>query len=514
MDGAGRCMAAGTFSFACHYPIAYGDGETDLVGRRDTNPSHERPNVVFIMSDNHGAWQLGAYGNPDIHSPNIDSLARDGIRFTRAMSCNPVCSPTRASTLTGLTPSQHGVHHWLLNDTLQMGPDAHCTIAEFTTLPEVLSEAGYYSGLVGKWHLGDNLNPQEGFDYWVTMPSGLTKNFYDVEVIENGEIRNQPGYITDFWTDRAIRFLERAKAKREANGQPFYLHLAYNGPYSLDPDLLTDPERSHNRHTERYANMPMDSFPRMKPHAGLFKHTKELNNVDAMRASAAQISGVDDGVGAVMAALDRLGLAGNTLVVFTSDQGTAGGYNGIWGMGHNTKPSVAYDKVLQVPLIIRHPGQVPAEATCDFLVNNYDLMPFILDYVGLGEHMPRGSPGRSYAAVVRGQAINWENVTFFEHFYTRAVRTDRWKYVWRYEQPDDLFDLKNDPDELQNLADDPSHQDVIAGLKKQLQAFFDKYAEPKYNIVQGGTSKTWRPPFVEPDFVPSADKTRYYDYNN
>ncbi len=147
----------------------------------------------------------------------------------------------------------------------------------------------------------------------------------------------------------------------------------------------------------------MDSFPRMEPHPGLFKHTKELNNIDAMRSSAAQISGVDDGVGEVMAALERLGLAGNTLVVFTSDQGTAGGHHGIWGMGHNTKPSVAYDSVQQVPLIIRQPGQVPAEKTCDFLVNNYDMMPFILDYVGLRESIPQNSPGRSFADAVRAQ---------------------------------------------------------------------------------------------------------------
>ena len=257
----------------------------------------------------------------------------------------------------------------------------------------------------------------------------------------------------------------------------------------------------------------MDSFPRRKPHQGLFKHTKGLNNIGAMRSSAAQISGVDDGVGEVMNAIDRLGLTENTLVVFCSDQGTAGGHHGIWGIGHNTKPSVAYDKVIQVPLIIRHPGQVPAGETCDFLVNNYDLMPFVLDYLGLGEKIPRNSPGRSFADAARGRSMEWENVTYFEHFYTRAIRTDRWKYVWRHEQPDDLFDLENDPGEVENLAADPSHQDVVAGLKAKLDAFFAQYADPKYYIVQGGASKTWRPPFVDPDFVPIRDKTRYYDYS-
>jgi arylsulfatase A-like enzyme len=472
-----------------------------------------RPNVLLIMSDNHSAWQLGCYGNPDIYSPNIDKLAKDGMRFTRAMSCNPVCSPTRASILTGLIPSQHGVLHWLINDNLQVGPDAKCTISEFTTLPEVLNNAGYYCGLVGKWHLGDNLHPQEGFKYWVTMPTGLTKNFYDVEVVEDGKIKKEPGYITEFWTKHAIQFLEQAQSYQEKDKQPFYLHLTYNGPYSLDPNLLvSNPERVRNRHTERYANMPMNSFPRLKPHKGMFKHTGEFNDIRAIRASAAQISGVDDGIGDVLAALERFGLKDNTLVIFCADQGVGGGYNGIWGMGHNVKPSVAYDKILNVPLIICHPGNVQKNKQNDFLVNNYDLMPTILDYVGLSAQMPSNSPGRSFSPVLNGKKQEWDNVTFYEHFYTRAIRTDRWKYVFRHEEPDDLFDLDNDPLEHKNLAENPVYQDEIQKLKKRLDDFFEKYANPKYDIMKGGKSKSWHPPFIEPNFVPIQKKTRYYDY--
>lgn len=470
----------------------------------------KRPNLVVMMGDNLGAWQLGCYGNPDIRTPNLDQLAADGLRFTRAMCCNPVCSPTRASFLTGLIPSQHGVHHWLQDENLQIGPNARCVISQFETLPGVLNANGYHCGLVGKWHLGGNATPQIGFDEWVTMPSGLTRTFYDCQVIENGTTRTQPGNIMDFWTDRAIGFLERAETNPE---EPFYLQVMFNGPYSLDPELLiTHRERARNRHTANYADNPMASFVRQKPHNGLFKHTIELNQVEAMRTSGALISGLDDCVGRIVATLERLELAQDTLIVFCADQGLAGGRNGIWGMGHNAKPSVAYDSVMQVPLIVSRPESVPAGETSNLIVNNYDMLPTILDYVGLDDEIPTKSPGRSFAPTLNGQQQNWENVTFYEHFYTRAIRTDRWKYVFRHEQPDDLFDLANDPEEQQNLADRAEHRTVQRELKQRLDEFFNHYADPQYDIVQGGTSQSWRPPFVDPSFVLVPGKTRYYEY--
>ena len=119
-----------------------------------STPDAQPANIVVIMADNLGAWQLGCYGNADVETPHLDSLAEGGLRFERAMCCNPVCSPTRASYLTGLIPSQHGVHHWLQDGDLQMGKDAKCVVAQYDTVPKLLGEAGYYCGHVGKWHLG------------------------------------------------------------------------------------------------------------------------------------------------------------------------------------------------------------------------------------------------------------------------------------------------------------------------------------------------------------------------
>ena len=148
------------------------------------------PNIVFIITDNQSPWTMGCYGNDEILTPNLDRLAGEGVRFDRSYCVNPVCSPDRATYLTGLTPSQHGVHNWLGGEKpdAQMGPDAYCTIQEFVNLPEILTAEGYTCGLSGKWHLGDSLHPQLGYRYWFTKPRGHTPRITDVATPFDGEL--------------------------------------------------------------------------------------------------------------------------------------------------------------------------------------------------------------------------------------------------------------------------------------------------------------------------------------
>lgn len=238
----------------------------------------EKTNVVFILTDNHGAWTLGCYGNPDIRTPHIDQLAAEGIRFTEAFSNNPVCSPTRATYLTGLMPSQHGVHNYLNANRLQIGPDARNTLEEFTSLPEILKGEGYQCGLVGKWHLGANMEPQEGLeDYWITMPHGGTRTFYNAEVIENGEIRKEPTYLTQLWTDRACEFIDSNK------DEPFFLYLAYNGPYGLSGYQL---KSSGNQHADYYADKTLNSFPGGVIHPWQYPNRQYFGNDVSIRRYA------------------------------------------------------------------------------------------------------------------------------------------------------------------------------------------------------------------------------------
>lgn len=442
----------------------------------------QRTNLLLIVADNQGAWTLGCYGNPDIRTPHIDRLAAEGMRFTRAFASNAVCSPTRATLLTGLMPSQHGVHTFL-DGKYMMGPEAFDTLAEFRTLPKILAEAGYVCGLVGKWHLGANRTPHEGFRYWVTMVHGHTTEFYDVPVIENGQVRKEPSYATDFWTKHAIRFL------RENRDRPFFLYLAYNAPYGLGP-LLRNPAR--NRHRDYYADKLLLSFHRDVPHPWLYNNREFLNNPVAIRRVAAETSGLDDGVGQVMAALADLGLDQRTLVVYTADQGWMGGTNGLWGMGDHTRPLSALDGMMQVPLVFRHPGSIPPGATSDLMVSNYDFFPTVLGYLGLGEKVrdlrPR-SPGRDFSLVLRGQSIPWENVVYYEMEFVRAIRTDRWKYVHRPDGPYELYDLVADPYEKFNLYGQPKHLSVQDELRQRLENFFHATAEAKYDLYRGGRSK-------------------------
>lgn len=446
----------------------------------------ERPNLVFILTDNHGAWTLGCYGNPDIRTPQIDRLAAEGIRFTRALSSNPVCSPTRATFLTGLLPSQHGVHSFLGGErpSAQMGPDAYCTIREFASLPKILKQAGYVCGLSGKWHLGANLTPQEGFTSWITMPHGATTEFYDAQVIENGAVRKEPKYLTDLWTEHGVRFIE------ENRDRPFFLYLAYNGPYALGR-LLLNPAR--NRHAEYYADKELLSFPRDTMHPWQFHNKDFLNNPTSIRRVAAEISGVDDGVGEILQVLQRLGLDEKTLVVFAGDQGWMGGQNGLWGMGDHTRPIGAHELMMQIPLIFRHTGRIAAGQTSDLLVSNYDFLPTVLSHLGLSDQRPPQSPGRDFSPVLRGETTPWENVAFYEMENTRAIRTDGWKYVARHpEGPCEVYDMQADPQERFNLFGQPAVADKQRELAAQLDAFFARYADPQYDLWKDGRSKAGR----------------------
>ncbi len=442
-------------------------------------------NLVFILTDNQGAWTLGCYGNRDIHTPNIDRLANEGTKFTRALSSNPVCSPTRATFLTGLLPSQHGVHSFL-DPQYMMGPKAYNTLNEFTSLGEILNSAGYTCGLSGKWHLGANLTPSEGFRFWITKPDGSTREFYDQDIIENGQVRKEAGYTTDLWTRKGIEFIEQNRDR------PFCLFLAYNGPYVLGNMMLNE---SRNRHVTSYRGHHFTSFPVDSMHPWQFANKQFHNRQIAMERTACEVSGVDDGVGEVMQALERLGLADKTLVVYTADQGWMGGQNGMWGMGDHMRPIGAHEMMMRIPMIFRQPGKVQANKSSDLIVSNYDFLPTVLGQLGLNNLMPQTpkSPGRDFSPTLRGEKLDWENVMYYEMETTRAVRTDKWKYVARIpEGPFELYDMSADSMERFNLYGQPKLQQITDELASKLTNFFDRYADPQYDIWKGGRSKAKR----------------------
>lgn len=492
--------------------------------------SHSRPNVLLIMTDNQSPSLLGAYGNTEIKTPNIDQLAQDGVLFERAYATSGVCSPSRAVLLTGLIPSANGVHNGL---PARYEVEDYAAIAEFRNLPQTLADAGYRTGLVGKYHLGAHEEPQLGFEWWTTFRGGHTSSFVNAQIFDNGEMYNvldRDEHLTDFWSRRAVDFLADHASKDD--DKPFFLWLSYNGPYILPPTVNQPPV---SRHAAYYQNnvpdMPQNRVhPYMRAWAKNNTSTAQeeveggtypwaaidaLNNETAIINIAAEMTHVDEGIGTVLAALEAQGLAENTLVVFLADQGSSYGQLGMWGNSSWGDPEPAYNANMQVPMILRHPGHLDAGTRVPEMINQFDVFPTLLDYLGMADLEIANSPGQSFAPLLRGEGMVWEDEVFFEYISTRVVQTSRWKYTKRFmASPNELYDMTNDPGETNNLIADPAYGDVIADLDERLTAFWAEYADPTFDVWHGGTGKAlvyygqrnnkfreafpdWREPFVE-----------------
>ncbi|MCX8038500.1 MAG: sulfatase-like hydrolase/transferase, partial [Candidatus Sumerlaeia bacterium] len=251
-------------------------------------------------------------------------------------------------------------------------------------------------------------------------------------------------------------------------------------------------EPARNRHAAYYADKSLPSFPRLPVHPWLVNNREYINTDTAIRRMAAEVSGVDDGVGEVMAALKRLNLDTTTLVVFLADQGWSGGQHGIWGMADHTRPLNAFDETMHIPLIIRHTGAIAPLRCCDRMICTYDVAPTLLNYLGIGEAgalLPQ-SPGRDASSLLRGANAAWDDVIFYEFLNTRVIRTPEWKFVRRHpDGPDELYDLRKDPGEVNNLAGASETAEIRHILGKRLDDFFHRCANPKYDVWKGGGSK-------------------------
>lgn len=416
-------------------------------------------NVVWFMTDDHGAWALGAYGCPEIRTPNIDRLAAGGARFTRAFACTPVCSPSRMTYLTGRLPSHHGVQDWL-RPADSFGPKTRRWLDGHPTFTEILARNGYRLGMSGKWHMGDDENAQAGFTFWNTVPGGGGP-YRDPEFVKNGRRAVVRGYKTDIVADGALEFLDEAKR------DPFFLYVPFyapHTPYDYQPE----------RYREPYRDSEFRCFPEAPPHPwanrGLLQH---MGNRASKLAYCALITGVDENVGRILRRLEELGLRENTLVIFTADQGWCAGHHGFWGKGNGTWPFNMYEESLRVPLIFHHPGRIPAGITPAPMVSSYDFFPTILDYLGVEAPPDPKRVGRSYAAFLAGRRPPWQNRLYFEYAHARAVRTENLKYVERTaEWPSELYDLEADPGETRNVIGEPAYRRTLEALRADLAGFF------------------------------------------
>jgi arylsulfatase A-like enzyme len=459
----------------------------------------KRPNILFILSDDQGPWAMRCAGNEEIITPALDELAARGIRFDNFFCVSPVCSPARASLLSGEIPSRHGVHDWIRGGNV--GPGRIDYLEGRTLITDVLARAGYRCGLVGKWHLGAADVPREGFVKWYAHQSGMSA-YYDAPMVDETRLCTGKGYLTDELTDIAIDFLHDEAGR----GEPFWLSLNYTAPHY--PWIDSHPQE----YTRLYDGCAFESIPLEPPHpwsAGGNPATDEGHNNrrDSLAGYFAATTAMDAGIGRVTAHLDGLGLRDSTLVIFMSDNGMNCGHHGIWGKGNGTRPQNMYDTSVKVPCIFSQPGRMPEGEVAEGLFSAYDVWPTLLQYIGLDSGEKPGKPGRSFSSLLEGKEQPGREavVVFDEYGPVRMVRTTDWKYVYRFpDGPHELFDLRTDPNERRNLIDDPAAADRLSELRGTLADWFARYADAATDGARWGVTGAGQLALARPGTPPET----------
>jgi len=459
----------------------------------------DRPNIVFIMSDDHAAHAIGAYGSRINQTPNIDRLAREGLVLRNVFATNSICTPSRAAILTGQYAHLNGVPVFNRFDSSR------------TTVARLLQQGGYYTGMIGKWHLGSD---PVGFDRWEILP-GQGAYFDPVLYTAAGEKKYTGQYVTDVTTDLAIDFM-----KNRPLGKPFFLMVHNKAPHRpWEPDArhraqfadrwIPEPETLWDSYATRtdalHENLQRVGADltrrdlKLQPPADLTGEAltawlgakpTEVTIVrdgksvtlagDAlvrwkyqryMKDYLATIQSVDDNVGRLLAFLDASRLARNTIVIYTSDQGFFLGDHGMFDK------RFMYEESLRMPFLIRWPTVIKAGTKGDAIALNVDFAPTFLEAAGLP--VPSDVQGRSLLPVLRGRTpADWRTSMYYRYYhdpghhntgahYGVRTRTHKLIHFWRKDQWE-LFDLVADPLELHNLYGEPGHEQLTSGLKTEL----------------------------------------------
>ena len=439
-----------------------------------------QPNVLFILCDDLRPEAIGAYGSPHVKTPHIDALAQSGVRFTNTFCTTSLCSPSRASILTGLYASRHGVR----DNFTELS-------ASLPHWPGRLRETGYATAYVGKWHMGENNDaPRPGFDWFITH-KGQGKYFDTEWRVNGGQSAVVKGYYTHVVTDFALDWL---KTRAATPGQPWALCIGQKAPHSF----YTPEEKYAHAFDAVKVSYPASAFTldgkpdwirqRLTTWHGIygplfewrknFPDTRPEAVVDfqaMVRAYWGTVLSVDDSVGRLVAYLKATGQYDNTVIVFMGDNGLLEGEHGMVDKRAMHEPSI------RIPLIVRGPGISPGR-TVTGQVLAMDLAPSLLDLCGAPALA--NLQGRSWRALANGRDPAWRTAWFYEYNYEkqfpytpniRGVRTDDWKFM-HYPHGDgspdkhlpELYDLKEDPKELRNLAANPKFAAQRRDLEAQL----------------------------------------------
>jgi arylsulfatase A-like enzyme len=464
-----------------------------------------RPNVLLIMTDDQGYGDLGVHGNPRIRTPNLDRLAGESVRF-QSFYVSPVCSPTRASLLTGRYNYRTGVVDTFVGRSL-MHPGE-------VTLAEMLGAAGYRTGIFGKWHLGDNAPLRaidQGFQEALVIKGGGIgqpsdppggSSYFDPVLQHNGRTEQHQGYCSDVFTTAAIDFLE------SGDRRPFFIYLAFNCPH--DPLQAPPAELAQYRAMSLHAG----DFPQV----GAPIPPGQMSGPDTIARVYAMVTNIDTNVGRILAALDARGVAQDTIVIFLTDNGPA---QPRFNAGWRGRKGTVYEGGIHVPCFIRWPGRLPGGSVVDRIAAHIDLVPTLLEACGVPAPSSVRLDGRSLFPLLRGRTdVTWPDRTLFFQWHRGdrperdrafAARGQRYKLLRpepppgsRQVPPLELYDLKNDPWEQRNLAGE--HPQIVARMHAEYLAWFQDVAATRgfdpSRIELGGprenptilTRQDWRGP--------------------
>jgi arylsulfatase A-like enzyme len=472
----------------------------------------ERPNIVFILSDDHAVRAVSAYGDSVVATPNIDRIAANGIRFDRAYVGNAICGPSRASLLTGLHSHANGFYtnEW-------SGPFN----GQQQTLPRLLQQAGYQTAVIGKWHL---YSDPVGFDHWEVIDNVLEQGTYYNPAFRSGAgVEETTGYVADIVTDKSLAWLAQAGK----HGQPFFLLYSHKTPHRdwlpgpgelrawdenarvAEPDtLLRDlgsQTRARREARMRIAEYMTDNDVKLKQgnpltpeqealwHAAFDDGNRryveaDLSGDDALRwkyqryikTYAASVRSMDRQIGRLLDYLEANDLMENTLVVYSSDQGFFLGENGWFDKRWMDEVSS------RVPLLMSWPGHIAPGTTSGALVQNIDFAPTLLAAAGITAHKPMH--GVSLLPLLGPEPPPWQRDLYY-HYYENpgfhgvarhyGVRGERYKLVHYYQDEEwELFDLQTDPGDQINLYAKPGYEEITRDMKQRLQALRAQYQVP------------------------------------
>lgn len=487
----------------------------------------QQPNIIYIMSDDHDNDAISAYSKQFISTPNIDRIAKEGMKFNKAFVGNSICSPARATLLTGQHSHKNGV-----KDNFTRFDSSKTTIAH------LLSKAGYQTALIGKWHLHSY---PAGFDYWRILP-GMGQ-YFDTRMIKmNGDTIVEKGYSADVITNDAIDWLDQIDANK-----PFALFFHHKAPHrnfvpalkyleqyrtkifpepatlyndtaghgsawriqtmsilndmrlcgdlKVDPEYLADiPElkpdvndiATYNAIMKRMPDKERDRFKEIYAERGKLIRDKKLSGKELLKYKyqwymqdyLACIASIDESVGRILDYLDKNEISDKTVVIYTSDQGFYLGENGWFDK------RFAYDVSMQTPLLVRWPEHIPAGKEANSMVQNIDYAPTILDIAGV--RVPSSMQGISLKPYMTGQQRNLPRKYLYYHYYEFgkdhtvlphvAIRSDRYKLINFYTVNEwELYDLLYDPAEQKNLIRSANHRGIINQLKTELNKLRDQY---------------------------------------